>query len=610
MEKGLVTGTVRSAEGKSGVVAIVQARMGSTRLPAKVLKDIAGWPLIKHVIHRLRRAKCVDRIVIATTTRETDDALVAWLAREEPGIFVIRGPEDDVLARYALAVSAHDPEFIVRVNADAPLIDGAFIDHIVRVMRAEDTDFVMSLPGEPCIHDGVDVCSRRGFRTLLAEGSNDPVAREHVTAWFKAHQDRVRVSHIAIPDAWRFSGARLSVDAPADVAFIEAVYARLQAQAGEASLTDLVALLRRDPSLMTINAHVRQKAVEAQSGTILVRCDGNPKLGYGHVMRMLALAETLRDAHGFGVAFAVAPDAETQARIAARGFALMTMPDGLEEAAWATALVAGGAPRALVLDVRTKLSRADVMRLRRTGTLIVAIDDGSERRLGADLVFLPPVPQVRAMDWRGAVGEILVGWEWTLAGAPPLVRAPRAEGRPHRLLVTMGGSDPAAQTLIAARAAASLGKAVETTIVIGPGVADGDVLAASLATLDPRPKISRAPLSLAPLIAGADMAIAAYGVTAYELAAAGVPTVLIALTDDHAQSASALEKSGAAELAGLAGNVSSALLEERLLALLADPDRLRDMAAAGRLHFDGNGAGRIAARIVAKLTQLASAKRA
>lgn len=593
-----------------GAIAIVQARMGSTRLPAKVLKEIAGWPLIKHVIHRLRRAKAIDRIVIATTQNASDDALVAWLEKNEPDVAIIRGPEDDVLARYALAVSAHDPATIIRVNADAPLIDGAFIDHLLRVMRAEQSDFVMSLPGEPCIHDGVDVCSRRGFETLLREGGDDPVAREHVTAWFKAHQDRVRVSHIRIPDPWRFSGARLSVDAPADVAFIETVYARLHAQAGEASLADLVALLRRDPALLSINGHVRQKTVAAESGTILIRCDGSPKLGYGHVMRMLALAEALRDAHGFGAVFAIAPDAEAQSRIAARGFPVLTQPPELEEAAWLSALLAGGAPRALVLDVRTRLARADLMRLRRIGTLLVTIDDGSERRLAADLSFLPPVPQARALSWRGAVGEALLGWQWTLQGAPPITRIERATGAPLRVLVSMGGSDPASQTLIAARAASALGSAVEAKIVIGPGVSDAEGVAAALAALTPRPHVVRAPETLAPLIAGSDLAIAAYGVTAFELASAGVPAILIALTDDHAQSASALDASGAAEFAGLAGTLTSADLEARLRALIADPQRMKEMEAAGRQNFDGQGAMRIAARISAALNEAKLSRRA
>lgn len=601
MEKGIVNSLAASLGAKGGAIAIVQARMGSTRLPAKVLKEIAGWPLIKHVIHRLRGAKSINRIVIATTHNAADDALVTWLEKNEPEVAIIRGPEDDVLARYGLAVRAHDPATIIRVNADAPLIDGAFIDHILRVMRTEETDFVMSLPGEPCIHDGVDVCSRRGFEILLREGGDDPVAREHVTAWFKAHQDRVRVSHIRIPDPWRFSGARLSVDAPADVAFIETIYARLHAQAGEASLADLVALLRRDPALLAINGHVRQKSVVAQSGTILIRCDGSPKLGYGHVMRMLALAEALRDAHGFGAVFAIAPDAEAQSRIAAQGFPVLTQPPELEEAAWLSALLAGGAPRALILDVRTKLSRADVMRLRRIGALIATIDDGSDRRLAADLSFLPPVPQARALLWRGAVGEALMGWQWTLQGAAPITRIARTPDAPLRVLVTMGGSDPASQTLIAARAIAALGDAVEGTVVIGPGVIDADGLAAALAALSPRPRVVRAPETLAPLIAASDVALAAYGVTAFELASAGVPAILIALTDDHAQSASALDACGTAELAGLAGTLTSADLEARLRALIADPQRLHDMSAAGRTQFDGQGAARIAARITSAL---------
>ena len=246
------------------IAAIVQARMSSSRLPGKSLTKIAGRPLIWHVVHRLKASRRISEIVLATTVNPADDVLADWAATE--GVACVRGSEDDVLGRFALAAEACDPDIIVRVNADAPLIDAAFVDAMIDAMIAEDADFVMLAPGARALHDGVDPMSRRALNLMLAEAREDPVAREHVTGWLKLNSHRIKVARMTPDPAYDFEGARLSVDTPADAAFIEAVYDRLKAQAGEASLTDLIALLRRDTALLAINGHVRQKAATQTAG--------------------------------------------------------------------------------------------------------------------------------------------------------------------------------------------------------------------------------------------------------------------------------------------------------------------------------------------------------
>ncbi len=113
------------------IVAVIQARMGSTRLPGKVLKPIAGQPLLWHIVHRLRRSQFIEQIAIATSTNPRDDAIVEF--GREHGVPVVRGPEDDVLARFARAAELLDADIIVRVSSDAPFVDAGFIDHLLRV---------------------------------------------------------------------------------------------------------------------------------------------------------------------------------------------------------------------------------------------------------------------------------------------------------------------------------------------------------------------------------------------------------------------------------------------------------------------------------------------
>jgi spore coat polysaccharide biosynthesis protein SpsF len=577
---------------KPHIAAVVQARMRSTRLPGKVLKEIVGQPLLWHILHRLRKSELIQTICVATTTDPADDPIAAYA--ESQGAIVVRGPEDDVLARFALAAHLVDPDIIVRVNADAPLVDAGFVDYLIREMMRAQADFVMLKPGLSAIHDGADPMSRWALDKLVLMAHNDPIAREHVSAYFKLHQDFIKVAQIDLPQKWQFTGARLSIDTPADVTFIETIYERLHAQAGEATLTDLVALLNREPALLELNGHVQQKAVTAQSGTVLIRCDGGGATGLGHVKRCLSLARRLRDAHGFGVRFAMNADKIGTDPVLTEGFAVELMPLGADECDWLLELLEKHQALAAVLDIRTKLSATSVMRLRSTGAVVGVIDDASPRRLSADFAVYPPVPQVFALNWEGAESEPLVGWEWVLLGQDLGFPMRPGAARP-RVLISMGGTDPLGLTLPVVDALAKLPPTFNTTVVLGPGAPS--LLENEIGKVAPRFEIIRAPNDLPRLMAEADLGVISFGVTAYELAALGVPALYLCLTPDHALSASAFERAGMGVSLGVAGEATDMVIAGAVQSLLGDAERRRAMSAAGRMNLDGRGAIRVAERI-------------
>ena len=136
------------------VVAIVQARMGSTRLPGKVLMDISGWSMLWHVVNRVRQAKWVDKVVVATSGSVSDDP-VATLCEQE-GIPCFRGSEDDVLDRYYQAAKWIGANVIVRITADCPLIDPYVVDDVVKHYVDGDYDYV-SNTAPPTFPDGLDI---------------------------------------------------------------------------------------------------------------------------------------------------------------------------------------------------------------------------------------------------------------------------------------------------------------------------------------------------------------------------------------------------------------------------------------------------------------------
>jgi spore coat polysaccharide biosynthesis protein SpsF len=577
------------------IVAIIQARMGSTRLPGKVLRPIAGHPLLWHIVHRLKKSKLIAEVAVATTTNPLDDAIVAF--GREFGVAVIRGPEDDVLARFALAAEATDADVIVRVSSDAPFIDAGFVDHLLTAILAQDGDYVLMAEGAATAHEGVDPFTRRGLDKLMMDAAHDPVAREHVTGYFKLHPGFAPIARApAYPELAR-EGGRLTIDTPDDLAFIEAVHARLDAKAGEASLSDILLLLEREPALRGINAHVKQKEIAAKGGLALIRCDGGGRFGYGHVKRMVSLARALRDREGIGSVFALNGTEDAFEPIYRAGFAAHLLG-----AQTLDSLIETHAPDLLLLDGREGPSRYELSNLAQRVRLTAVMDDASERRLAADLAYYPPVPQAEALDWSSSRCEPRIGWEWSLLGSNQSVPQRPPSGRPV-LLVTMGGSDPLGLTLRCARALAKLEPVFRARFVIGPGVENRAAIARQIVALRAHFETIEGADDLATEFARADVALAAFGVTAYELGAVGVPALYLCLTEDHAASASAFEQAGIGASLGVADAVADEDIARSTWKLLNDSARRREMRSAGLMTIDGDGPARIAADLAKALVR-------
>lgn len=578
------------------IVAIVQARMGSTRFPGKVLKPIAGEPLLWHVVNRLKRSKLIGQVTLATSTNPLDDAIAEF--GERHGVLVVRGPEDNVLARFALAAEATDADIIVRVSADAPFIDAGFVDHLVNALIDQDGDYVLLEDGAVTAHEGVDPMSRRGLDKLMMDAAADPVAREHVTGYFKLHPDFVRIARARAYPSLARNGGRLTVDTPDDLAFVEALHGRLEARAGEASLEDLLILLEREPSLRKLNAHVQQKAI-ARTGTLgVIRCDGGGRFGYGHVKRMVSLARALRDREGVGVIFAVHGTSDALEPIRRAGFEAALIektPGALAD------FVETRKPDMLICDVREGVSRDELQALSGKIALIAVEDDSSERRLAADVAYYPEVPQAHELDWNGSDCVPRIGWEWSLLGLSRTSAPAAPKSSLPTVLVAMGGSDPHGLTLQVANALSKLDHVFRTRFVIGQGMADKERIARAVVERAKGFETIEGADDLATEYASADLALAAFGVTAYELAAFGIPALYLALTPDHARSASAFEAAGIGQCIGLANHVSDATLRESVSALLGDFARRREMHNAGLITVDGQGASRIACDLVAML---------
>lgn len=570
------------------VVAIIQARMSSSRLPGKTLMDLAGKPVIWHVFHRLAKSRTIDEIVLATSTDPTDDPLADY-ARSQ-GVRVVRGPLDDVLARYVAAARETGADVVVRVTGDAPLVDPEMLDPLVDALIESDADYA-TLDRET-IHKGVEPFTASALFRVNDIGREDPASVEHVTPLMKTRRDLFRVAYVAPDPDVVIEGVRVSVDTLADLRFLTELYARLGAQAGEIDVRDAVRLLRAEPSLLEINSHVRQKGAQELTRRVLFRCDGGSATGLGHVRRCLAVAEELVERHGWGASFALQGDENAASLIRDRGHRIRVEPEDSDQTRWLEAQIEHYRPDALVMDTRSAVAADAVAHWSSEGIVTAVLDDASDRRLSADLAFYPPVPQVGRFDWSRALGRRLVGWEWVVLD-PSFARTCSGDSARDRLLVSCGGSDPFGVTMKAVRAARAIGSALRVTAVVGPAFRDINGLVVEIGAVLPGAQVVTAP-DMPALMSSSAIAISTFGVTAYELAACGVPAVLVPLDADHAESASAFVEAGIALRTELAGTLGSDELAELAGSLLHDEPQRALMSRTARGLVDGRGAARVA----------------
>jgi len=240
------------------VVAIVQARMSSSRLPGKVLLDLAGQPMLVRVVERARRANSVTEVAVATTDDPADDPIAA-LCRER-GYSVYRGSMFDVLDRFYGAARQFHADVIVRITADCPIIDPDAIDHTVAAFWDHEADFAANRLPPPWkrtwpIGLDAEVCSFAALERAWRE-ARLPYEREHVMPYFYDVEGRFKI--VVTDHDPDYGAQRWTVDTPEDLALMRQIFARFNGQ-DTFSWLDVLHLMEQEPELSRINAGVRHK---------------------------------------------------------------------------------------------------------------------------------------------------------------------------------------------------------------------------------------------------------------------------------------------------------------------------------------------------------------
>jgi len=243
------------------ISAIVQARMSSTRLPRKTLAIIAGKPMLAHVIERLKGARLLQGVVVATTTNQADDAIVELA--EKLRVYVFRGSEDDVLDRYYQAFRKYPADVIVRVSSDCALADPHVVDKVVSHYLRDDYDYVSNTL-KRTYPDGLDV-EVFSFKALEKAWQETKWAseREHVTSYIFKNPDKFKLANVE--NEVNLSHFRWTVDQKEDLKFVRQVYKHLYKEGQVFYMEDILELLREHPDLKKINQGIATNEGYAKS---------------------------------------------------------------------------------------------------------------------------------------------------------------------------------------------------------------------------------------------------------------------------------------------------------------------------------------------------------
>ncbi|WP_286828481.1 MULTISPECIES: cytidylyltransferase domain-containing protein [Kordiimonas] len=508
------------------VVAVIGARLNSSRLPRKHLLHLASEPLIAHVVDRLRHVPEIDQVVLATTADDYNHDLVTWAADYGVACHAFDGDVNDLMGRVNEVVVQEDADIILYVCGDCPLIDMDTVAALLRALKdapdAEVSKLTLPNGSQGTIHVGFDIV-RRSFWNRMYAASSTADEREHVgAAWH--HSKKVEPAAIAYAnDAEVFSSIRhrISVDTAQDYYFMRRVYEDWYAchdQGTPVALEWVVDRLTAEPELRAINADVHQRGVSEDIKEIALLSEVGPEIGLGHLSRICVAAFALQATMGARV------------RLFIRGQVVPFESLNLLPHTWVDGFQSVSdevlGHDAVIVDLKEIDQDASTLMARCEGNVYRV---GIDRALHADQLFdFLWVPSVylpeEAVTRLGA--KLQYGLDCMLLRQPFLGnRGQASEGTAKRVVILTGGSDPAGLAqVLPEKLLAALHGHVQITWVQGPYAATPNVGSGTQAS--PRWTTAVSPPDLHQFVVGFDAALCVFGVSFYECLNAHVPTIV------------------------------------------------------------------------------------
>ena len=235
------------------IYAIIQARMGSTRLPGKVMMELCGKPVIEHVVNRLNESKLIDKIIIATSIDSNNQPIIEFCQKKDISYFV--GSENDVLDRYyktAIYNKLDEEDILIRITSDCPLIDPFVVDKVIEEHISKNNDYTTNVI-ECTYPDGLD-CEVFNFSILKDAWLNANLSsqREHVTLYIRDNPNKFKLGNVK--NDYDLSDFRWTLDEKEDFIFINEIYQNLYHENSFFTMEDVIELINHKPELLEINS--------------------------------------------------------------------------------------------------------------------------------------------------------------------------------------------------------------------------------------------------------------------------------------------------------------------------------------------------------------------
>ncbi|MBW2975069.1 UDP-2,4-diacetamido-2,4,6-trideoxy-beta-L-altropyranose hydrolase [Candidatus Woesearchaeota archaeon] len=563
---------------KKNTVAIIQARLNSERLNKKVLMDIGNKSILELIIHRLKKSKKIDNIIIATSTNKENDR-IASLA-EKLKIDCFRGSEEDVLERIFNAAKKFKADIVVRITADEPLIDPKIVDraisgHIEKKSEYTSTTIKRTFP------KGVDV-EVLNFNCLKKLNSivKTKYGREHVTSYIHNNKGKFRINSLETKKLKR--RYILTVDEIHDLKFIKELFDHFRSD--DFYTEEIIKFLDR---------------------RISIRVDGSNKGGLGHVYRCLALAKELRK-EGFDIQFIMQDLDDVPEKIKEEGFDVVKIKKGLNEREREEEFIE------ILRIKRTRLVIIDLLKIdydfsdkiKELGIKIVSLDILGKMRLNPDVIINRSIIEERHKNYNfnlctkfylGPRYEILDG---DFGNAHRIKR--KIHKKVRNVLLTLGGSDPKNLSPRVIEALDNPG--LNINVIIGPAYKNTKQIEDMLEKSKGSFKVFYNIKNMARFMLGSDIAITAGGKTLYELAATGTPALICCEVPHQVENAGAFEKRGSVINLGL--YPSRKKIREMFVQLSKNHRKRALMSKAGKKIVDGMGLKRVADIIKEEMLQM------
>ena len=239
----------------SKIGCIIQARMGSTRLPGKVMMNVEDQkPVLYFVIKQMQECKLIDKIIVATTTNEEDNQIANY--SKNLGIDFFRGSSENVLDRHYQCAKEYSISTIVRIPSDKPLIDPEIVDNVINRFKNNSYDYITNFLPNSTFPSGseVEIFSINALERVWKKAKL-PSEREHVTSYFSNHEDEFKITHIE--NSENLSHLRWAVDRIEDLDLVRLIVSKIKKR--PVLMDDIVELFRKEPNLIEINKNVNKK---------------------------------------------------------------------------------------------------------------------------------------------------------------------------------------------------------------------------------------------------------------------------------------------------------------------------------------------------------------